>query len=75
MATYIFHRRIMGKVKIDNFFVSQWVYLILFLQKCLLSSPLFRMVFVQITEFDWLPGRQKRLILEKMLKKSSSQKP
>ena len=28
------------------------------------------MVFVQITEFDWLPGRQKRLLLEKNVKKN-----
>ena len=27
MATYNFHRLIMGKVKVDNFFLSQWVYL------------------------------------------------
>ena len=27
MATYIFHRLIMGKVKIDNLFLSQWGYL------------------------------------------------
>ena len=27
MATYIFHGLIIGKVKIDNFFLSQWGYL------------------------------------------------
>ena len=27
MATYIFHRLIMGKVEIDIFFPSQWGYL------------------------------------------------
>ena len=40
MATYIFHRLIMGKVK-KAFFLSQFGYLeFIFLQKCLLSSPL-----------------------------------
>ena len=29
---------------------------------------MFHMVFVQITEFDWLSGRQTGLFLEKMLK-------
>ena len=40
MATYSSHRLIMGKVEIDNFFLSHWGYLDFFLQKCLLSSPL-----------------------------------
>ena len=40
MATYSFHRLIMGKEEIDNFFLSQWRYLDFFSQKCLLSSPL-----------------------------------
>ena len=39
MATYIFHRLIMGKVKIDIFSVSIGNLGILFLQKYLLSSP------------------------------------
>ena len=39
MATYIFHRLIMGKEEIDNFSVSLGIFGI-FLQKCLLSSPL-----------------------------------
>ena len=39
MATYSSHRLIMGKEEIDIFFLSKWGYLI-FLQKCLLSSPL-----------------------------------
>ena len=34
MATYIFHRLIMEKVKIDNFFLYQWGYLEFILQKC-----------------------------------------
>ena len=40
MATYSFHRLIMGTEEIDNFFLSYWGYLDFFLQKCLLSSPL-----------------------------------
>ena len=40
MATYSSQTLIMGKEEIDNFFLSQWGYLILFLQKCLLNSPL-----------------------------------
>ena len=45
MATYIFHRltkkkHIMGKVKIDNFFFLNQDIWNLFIQKCILSSPL-----------------------------------
>ena len=40
MATSIFHRLIMGKVKIDTFFRLNGDIWNLFLQKCLLSSPL-----------------------------------
>ena len=36
---------------------------------------MFHMVFVKITEFDWLPGRQKISYRKKIVKKSSSQKP
>ena len=39
MATYSYHRLIMGKEEIDNFFCLIWDIWI-FLQKCLLSSPL-----------------------------------
>ena len=38
-------------------------------------STTFHMTFVQIGVFDWLSGRQKGSIFEKMFKKSSSQKP
>ena len=31
------------------------------------QSSTFHMAFVQITDFDWLPGRQKSKLLEKML--------
>ena len=40
MATYSSHRLIMGKVEIDNFFCLIGDILNVFLQKCLLSSPL-----------------------------------
>ena len=40
MATYSYHRLIMGKDEIDNFFCLIGDILIFFLQKCLLSSPL-----------------------------------
>ena len=36
---------------------------------------MFHMTFVQISEFDWLSGRQKGSVFVKMLKKTSSQKP
>ena len=39
MATYSFHRLIIGKVKNYIFSVSMGILGILFLQKCLLSSP------------------------------------
>ena len=38
MATYSFHRIIMGKVEIVNFYCLIWDNIILFLQKCLLNS-------------------------------------
>ena len=40
MATYSFHRLLMGKVEIDSFFLSHWGYFEFILQKCLLSSSL-----------------------------------
>ena len=39
-----------------------------FLQKCLLSSPLCFITFVQIYVFDWLSGQQKGSIFVKMFK-------
>ena len=69
MATYSSHRLIMGKEEIDNFFCligDIWKKKI---QKCLLSSLLaFGTTFVQISESDWLSGRQKRSISVKMFK-------
>ena len=60
MATYIFHRFIKGKAKIDNFFLSQWGYLeFIFTEMFIEKSSTFHMAFVQIAEFDWLPGQQK----------------
>ena len=57
----------MGKEEIDNFFCligDIWI----FLQKCLLSSPMFQTTFVQIGEFDWLSVRPKGLIFVKVFK-------
>ena len=52
MATYIFHRLVMGKVKI-YYFLSQWGYLEFIFTEMFIES------FVQIAEFDWVPGQQK----------------
>ena len=38
MATYSFHRLIMGKVEIGNFYCLIWDNRLLFLKKCLLNS-------------------------------------
>ena len=60
MATSIFHRLIFGKVKIDNFFLSQWGYLEFIFTKIFIElSSMFHMAFVQIAELNWLSGRQK----------------
>ena len=72
MATYSSHRLIMGKEEIDNYFRligDIWI----FLQKCLLSSPLrfIRLLsksVIRETEFDWLLARQKGSIFVKMFK-------
>ena len=60
MATYIFHRFIKAKAKLDNFFCLNgynWnlFFTEMFIEKC----STFHMAFVQIAEFDWLPGQQK----------------
>ena len=53
MTTYIFHRPIMGKVKLDNFFLSQWMYLEFnFTEIFIEYSSTLHMASVQITEFD-----------------------
>ena len=53
-ATYIFHRLIMGKAKIDIFFCLNGDTWNLFLQKCLLSSPF---------SFVWLLSKSLNLIV------------
>ena len=53
MATYIFHRLLMVKVKIGIFFCLNEDIWNLFLQKCLLSSPL---------SFIWLLSNSLNLI-------------
>ena len=46
MATYIFHRLIMEKVKIDNFYLSQWGYLeFIFIEMFIEKSSTFHMSF------------------------------
>ena len=65
MASYSSHGLIMGKVKIDNFFGLKGGYLEFILTEMFIEkSSTFHMAFVQIAEFDWLPGRIKGLILE-----------
>ena len=67
MATYILHRLIMGKVKIDIF--SAWDIWNKILQKCLLSGPLcFICIFSKSLNLISCQGDKKEL-------KSSSQKP
>ena len=53
MATYIFHRHIMRKLKTDIFFCLDGDIWNLFLQQCLLSSPL---------RFIWLLSKSNNLI-------------
>ena len=50
----------MEKVKVHIIFLAQRVYLeFIFTEMFIELSSMFRMVFAQITEFDWLSGRQK----------------
>ena len=64
----------MGKVEICSFFLPQWRYLDFFLQKCLLSSPLYVSYnFVQIGVFDWLSGGKKGSNCKNVLKSSSQE--
>ena len=57
-------------MEIYNVFCLNRVFTEMFIE--MLST--FHMTFVQISDFDWLPGLQKRETFEKMLQKSS-QKP
>ena len=56
-----------GENEIDNFVLrlSQWGYLEFFLTGIFIEKFL---TIVQIAGFDWLPGRQKELICEKIFK-------
>ena len=55
----------MEKVEIDNFFSLYGGYLgFSFTEMCIEQSSVFHVNFVQITDFDWLPGRHKALIFE-----------
>ena len=43
-----------------SFFLFQWGYLeFIFTEMLIEKSSAFPMAFVQIAEFDWIPGRQK----------------
>ena len=68
MATYSFHRLIMGKVEIDHFFCLIGDIWIFFTQMFIEYSFTFRTTFVQIGEFDWSSGRLKGSIFVKMFK-------
>ena len=54
----------MGKLKIDILFCLKGIIWNLFFK--LQKSSTFHMAFVQIAEFDWLPGLLNGLILEKV---------
>ena len=54
---HILHRLMVVKVKIDNFFcLNRDIWNLLFTEMFFESSSKFRMAFVQVAEFDWLPG-------------------
>ena len=62
----VYHRLIMGKEEIDNFFCLIGDILIFFTEMFIELSSTFQMIFVQIGEFDWLSGRQKGSIFLKL---------
>ena len=75
MATYSFHRLIMGKVEIDNFCQVIGDILFLFLQKCLLSSPpCFIRLLSKSFDLIGLQGNIKGKFSIFFLQNSSSQK-
>ena len=59
MVTYSFHKLIMGKVELGNFYCLIGDDRILFLQKCLFNSSPHFIRLVGIALFDWLPGQHK----------------
>ena len=68
MATYSFHRLIMGKVKIGNFYCLIGDNRILFLQKCLLnSSSHFIRLLSELLNLIGCRGNINSLIFEKNL--------
>ena len=68
MATYIFHRLIMGKVEIDNIFCLNGDIWKTFLQKCLLSSPLcFRLLLSKSLNLIGCQGDKNGKFSEKKL--------
>ena len=68
MATFSSHRLIMGKEEIDIFSVLLGIFGFFFTEMFIEYSSTFHMTFVQISEFDWLLGRQKGSIFVKMFK-------
>ena len=68
MATYSFHRLIMGKVEIGNFYCLIGDKRILFLQKCLLnSSSHFIRLLLELLNLIGCLGNINSLIFEKNL--------
>ena len=68
MATYTFHRLIMGKVEIGNFYCFIGDNRISFLQKCLLnSSSHFIRLLSELLNFIGCRGNINSLIFEKNL--------
>ena len=68
MAAFSSHRLIMGKKEIDKFFCLIGDILIFFTEMFIEYSSMFDMTLVQIGEFDWLSGWQKRSIFVKFKK-------
>ena len=69
MATYRFHRLVMGKVEIDDFSCLNGDIWNLFLQKCLLSSPLrFICLLSKLLNLFGCQGNKKGKFKKEMLK-------
>ena len=55
-----------------TFFLSKWGYLEKNTEMFIAQSSTFHLLFFHIAEFDWLPGRQKRVNFRKNVKKKYS---
>ena len=62
MATYSFHRLIMGKVEISTVSVIEFY----FFTEMFIEFSTFHTTYVGIALFDWLLGQHKLLIFEKV---------